>query len=157
MLFCHLNSYFDIRTDSDNRILTFAQSRKIVFWHSRSYFDIRTASEYPILTFNILFLHSHCVRISYFDIQNPSLTLAPRRKIVFCHSNSYCNIRTEQDNPILTIKILSGHSRWIRISYFDIQNPIWTFALSPSILFWHSKSNFDIRTEAENRILTFSI
>ena len=36
--------------------------------------------------------------------------------------------------------------------YFDIQNPILTFIIGPKIVFCHSKSYFDIRTEAEFRI-----
>ena len=49
------------------------------------------------------------------------------------------------------------HSLWDRISNFDIQNSILAFALSRNILFWHSKSYFDIRTESEYAILTFKI
>ena len=43
------------------------------------------------------------------------------------------------------------------LSNFNIQNPISTFALKPKIVFWHSKTYFDIRFEAEYRILTFEI
>ena len=46
-------------------------SRKILFWHSKSYFVIRYESENPILTFKFLLWHSHWVRKAYFDIQNP--------------------------------------------------------------------------------------
>ena len=49
------------------------------------------------------------------------------------------------------------HSKSGWISYFDIQNPILTFKLRPNIVFWHTKSYFDIRTGAEYRILTFKI
>ena len=146
-------AYFDIQ----NPILTFEIGRNIVFWYSKSYLDIRTEAEYRILTFKILFWHLNLDRISYFDIQNPTLTFQLRPNIVF-----------------LSFKILFWHSNWGQISYFDIQNPIWTFEigpisyfdilnpiltleLGPNIVFWHSKSYFDIRTEAEYRILTFKI
>ena len=46
---------------------------------------------------------------------------------------------------------------WSRISIFGNRNPILTFKLRPNILIWHSKSYFDIQTEAEYRILTFKI
>ena len=46
----------------------------------------------------------------------------------------------------MTFKILFWHSNWGRISYFGIQNPILTFELGPNIVFWHSKSFFDVRT-----------
>ena len=49
------------------------------------------------------------------------------------------------------------YSNWVGKSYFDIQNPIFTIAMSRKILFWYSKSYFDILTESENRILTFKI
>ena len=48
--------------------------------------------------------------------------------------------------PILIFEILFWHSLWVGKSYFDIQNPILTFAMSRKILFWHS----------ENPILTFA-
>ena len=54
MLFCHSKSYFDIRTESENRNLTF----EILF-------DIRNESENLIFTFN------------------PVLTFELSRKIVF--------------------------------------------------------------------------
>ena len=44
-----------------------------------------------------------------------------------------------------------------RISYFDINDPIFIFNLAPKIVFWHSKSYFDIRTEDEYNILAFKI
>ena len=56
---------------------------------------------------------------------------------------------------ILTFKILFWHSNWCVISYFDIQNPILKFEIGPNIVFWYSKSYFDIRTEAQYCILTF--
>ena len=143
-------SYFDIQ----NPILTFVIGPNIVFWYSKSYFDM-----------------SNLGRISYFDIQNPILTFEIGQnidfefKILFWHSNcqisyfdmskSYFDIRTcrisyfDIQNPILTFEL--------KISYFDIQNPILTFELRPNIVFWHSKSYFDIRTWAEYRILTFKI
>ena len=88
-------------------------------------------------------------------------------EILFWHSNwgrlSHFDIRH-----------LFWHSKWGRMLYFAIQNPILTFELRPNIVFWHSKSYFDIwteteyriwhpktylniRTEAEYRILTFKI
>ena len=120
----------------------------ILFWYSKSYFDIRTESENPILTFKILFWHSLWMGKSYFDIQNPILMFALSRKILFWHSKAYCHIQ----NPILTfalsrkIQILFWHLLRVGKSYFDIQNPILTFALSRKILFWHSNSQFNIRT-----------
>ena len=79
----HNQIYFDVQ----NPILTsFTLSRKILFWHSKSYFDIHSESENriltftyfdiqcPILTFNILFWHSHLS-------ENPILTF----KILFWH------------------------------------------------------------------------
>ena len=93
-----------------------------------------------------------------FDIQIPILTLAMSRKILFWHSKSYFDIRYESEksyfnihyeseSPILTVWILFLNSHWVWKSYFDIQNPILTFALSRMILFW-------IRYEPENPILT---
>ena len=49
----------------------------------------------------------------------------------------------------MTSEILICHSNWVGKCYFDIQNPILTFELSQKIVFWHSKSYFDIRTESE--------
>ena len=103
------------------------------------------------------FRYSHWIRKSYFDIQNPILTITLSRNILFWHSNYYSDIRTEPKNPILTFKILFWHSHWVWISYFDIQNPILTFELSRKILFRHSKSYFDIRTESENSILIYKL
>ena len=62
--------YFDILKP----ILTFELSRKMLLWHSKSYFDIRTESESRILTFKTLFRHSNWVGKCYFDIRNPILT-----------------------------------------------------------------------------------
>ena len=58
-------------------------------------FDIRTESENCILTFKILFWHSNWVGKCNFDIQNPILTFELSRKIVFWHSKSYFDIRTQ--------------------------------------------------------------
>ena len=71
----------------------------------------------------------------------------------------FLDIRFESENPILIFKILFWHSHWVGKSYFVIQNPILTFALSRKILFCHLKSYFDIRTESENQnpILTFTM
>ena len=77
------------------RFSIFELSRKIVFWHSKSYFDIRTEPENRILIFKILFWHSSWVGKCYFDIRNPILTFELSRKIVFWHSKSYFDIRTE--------------------------------------------------------------
>ena len=192
ILFWHSNlgriSNFDIQ----NPILTFELGPNIEFWHSKSYFDIRTGTEYRILTFKILFWHSNSDRISNYDIQNPILTfeLGPNIEfwhsksyfdirtwaeyriltfkilfwhstlgpnIEFWHSKSYFDIRTWGEYRILTFKILFWHSNWDRISNFDIQNPILTFELGPNIEFWHSKSYFDIRIRTEYRIMTFKI
>ena len=70
---------------------------------------------------------------------------------------SFFDIRIESENPILIFKILFWHSNWVGKSYFDIQNPILTFAMSRKILFWQSlwvrKSYFDI----QNPNLTYRI
>ena len=81
--------------DIQNPILTFDLCRKMLFWHSKSYFDIRIESENAILTFEILFWQSNRVGKSYFDIQNPILTFELSRIIVFWHSKSYFDIQTE--------------------------------------------------------------
>ena len=98
--------------------------------------------------------------------------------IVFWHSKSNFDIQIWAEYRILTFKILFWHSNWGHISYFDIENPtftfkIWlnivfwrsksylTFKLRPNIVFWHSQSYskwdqisyFDI----QNPILTFKI
>ena len=177
----HSKSYFDIRTWTENRILTFkilfwhSNSDRISnfhiqnpfltfelrpnieFWHSKSYFDIRTGTEYRILTYEILFWHSNSGQISNFDIQNPILTFEFGPNIEFWHLKSYFDIRTWAEYRILTFKILFWHSNLDRKSNFDIQNPILTFEFGPNIEFWHSKSYFDIRIRAEYRILTFKI
>ena len=44
-----------------------------------------------------------------------------------------------------------------RISHFNIRNHILAFELGPNISSWYSKSYFDIRIQAEYRILTFEI
>ena len=65
-------------------------SRKMLFWHSKSYFDIRTESENRIFTFEILFWQSNRVGKSYFDIQNPILTFKLSRKSYFLWGGVYC-------------------------------------------------------------------
>ena len=61
-------------------------------------------------------------------------------KILFCHSKFYFDIiRSKSENRILTFEIC-----------FDIRT-------ASEIVFWHSKSYFDIRTKSENHILTFVI
>ena len=174
IVFWHSKSYFDIR----NPILTFELSRKILFWHTKSYFDIRTESENRILTFEIVFWQSIWVGKSYFDNRTEteyriftfeiSFDIRTASEIV----NSYFDIRKSKNaifiltfelSAILTFKIL--FLKWVGKSYFDIQNsiftlelsPILTFELSRKIVFWRSKSYFDIRSESENRILTFKI
>ena len=47
--------------------------------------------------------------------------------------------------------------RKTRMLYFDIQNPILTFKIWANIIFWQTKSYFDIGTGAEYRILTFKL
>ena len=126
MLFWHTKSYFEIRTVSENGILTL---KSLVF-------DIRTELENAILIF--LFWHSNWIGKSYFDIQNPILTFKLSRKIVILHSISYFDIQTESENRIVTF----GKC------YFDIRNPILTFKLIRKIVFRLSKSYFDIRTES---------
>ena len=97
---------------------------------------------------NFVFWHSK----SYSDIPN---------KAEYCiwHSKSYFDIRTETEYRILTFEILFWHSNWGGISYmyFDIRNPILRFDLKPNIVFWYSKSYFDIQTKVEYRILTFKM
>ena len=132
-------------------------------------------AEYRILTFQILFRHSHWGRISHFNIRKLISTFEFRPNIMFLfsffafrlfdlrlnsefwHSKSYFDIRTEAEYRILTFENLFRHSAWCRISYFNIRNPILTFELRPNIVFWHSKSYFNIQTKAEYRILTIEI
>ena len=165
MLFWHSKSYFDIQTETENRILTF----EILFWHSKwvgkcHYFDIQN----PILTFElsrkilffhskILFWHSNWVGKCYFDIRNPILTFELSPKILFRHSKSYFYILTESGNAILTFQILFWLSNWVGKFCFDIRNPILTFELSRKNVFSHWNSYFDMRNESENYILTFEI
>ena len=105
------------------------------------------------------------------DILIPIFTFDLSRKIVFWNSIFYFDIRSESEYAILIIEILFSHSNWVGKSnfdiqysiltfwkcYFDIQNPILTFELSRKIVFCDSKSDFDIRTESGNAILTFEI
>ena len=49
------------------------------------------------------------------------------------------------------------HSKSGQISYFDIQNPIFTLEIVTNIVLWHSKSYFDNRTWDEFHIVTFII
>ena len=163
-------SNFNIR----NPISTFELRPNIVFWHSKSYFDIWTEAEYRILTFETLFWHSNWDGISYFDIRNPNLTFELKSNTVFLHSKCYFDIRTKAEYRILTFEILFWYSNSSRISYFDIRNPILTFKLGrisnfdnrnpiltfelrPNNVFLHSKSYFNIQTEAKYRILAFEI
>ena len=127
-----------------------------------SFFDIRTEAEYRILTFKILFRHSHWGLISYFDIRKPISTFELRPNVVFFFFFFFFvflffDIQTEAEYRILTLKILFRHSHCGRISYFDIRKPNSTFELRPNIVFWHSKSYLDIRTEAQYRILIFEL
>ena len=103
----------------------------------------------------------------FFDVQNPILKFKIGRNIAFWHSKSYFDIWTGAEYRILTFKILFWHSEsgWIsyfdiqnpiftceigpNISYFDIQNPTLSFELLPNIVFWHSKSYFGIRNWTE--------
>ena len=89
-----------------------------------------------------------------------------RPNFVFRHSKSYFDIQIEPKYCILTFTILFWHSNWGRIWHFNIHTPILTFKLrpkyriltfklGPNIAFWHAKSYFDNRNEAECRILTF--
>ena len=84
----------------------------------------------------------------FFDIQNRAqyriLTFKLRSNILFLHSKSYFDIQTGAEYRILIFKILFWNSKSGRKSYFDIQNPILTFKPGPNIVFWHSKSYFDI-------------
>ena len=128
ILFWYSNWFGKSYFDTQNPILTFELSRKIVIWHSKSYFDNRTESENATV-----FWHSNWVGKSYFE--NSSLSFELRWKMLFWYS--YFDIRTESENRILTFKILFWLSKWVGISYFDIQNPILTFELSRKIVFWH--------------------
>ena len=178
--------YFGIQ----NPILTFELCWKIVFRYSKSYFDIRTETENriqnPILTFElsrkiefmifkILFRHLKWVGRFYFDIKILIFTFELSRKIVSWHSKFYFYIRTESgnailifkilffsirtvsENPILTLKIPFWHSNWVEKCYFCIQSLILTFELNRKMLFSYSKSYFDTRSESENTILIFKI
>ena len=154
ILFWHLKwsriTHFDIR----NPIFTFEFGRNIAFWHSNSYFDIRIRAEYRILTFEILLWHSKWGRISNFDIQNPILTFEMGPNIEFWHSKSYFDIRTGAEYRILTFKILSWHLKWSRnIAFLTFEILFLHSNLGgPNILFWRSKSYYDIRNGAEYRI-----
>ena len=133
MLLWYSKSYFDNRTETENRIFTFKicfdirTASEIVFCHSKSYLDIRTESENHILifeilfwrsnwvgkclTYKILFWHSNWVGKSYFDTQNSSLTFELSWKMLFWYS--YFDIWTESENRILTFKNLFWHSKWV--------------------------------------------
>ena len=136
-------------------------SKEKLVWFS--FFDIRTESENRILTFKILFWHSLWVEKFYSDIQKSILIFALSRKILFWHaSKSDFVFLTESENPILTFKILYWHSKflfwhslWVGKSYFDIQNSTLTFEMSPKILYWNSKYYYCF--ESENPILTFKV
>ena len=161
MVFLHSKFYFDIRTETENHILTFK--------NHISHFDIQNPIltfklspniltfelKYGIFTFKILFWHLNWgrksyfnVQISYFDIRMGHeyriLTFKLKLNIVFWHSKSYFDIQTEAVYRILTFEIPFWHSNWGGISHFDIQNPIYTFKLRPI-------SYFDI----QNPILAF--
>ena len=161
---------FDIRSPT----LISKLRPNIEFWHSKFYLDFQTGAEYRImtseilfwylkwsrisnLTFKILFWHSHWDRISDFETQIPISPFNFRPNIEFWHSKSYFDIRNETEYRKFTFEILFQHSNWGQISYFDIPNPITTFELMPNIVIWHSKFYFDIRIEAEYRILIFEI
>ena len=171
-------SYFYIETGAEYRILTF----KILLLYSEA--------KYRILTLKILFWQSNWSVKSHFDIQilfdigteaksriliqNPVLTFEMRPNILFEQSNSYFDIRTEAEYHILIFNIIFWRSNRGLISYIDIQNPILTFDLRPSIVFWHlksyltfktrpniafwhSKSYFDIWNVADHLLWTFRI
>ena len=65
--------------------LTFELSRKMLFWYLTFYFDIRTESENRMLIFKILFWHWNWVGKSYLDIQNPILTFELSLKKLFLY------------------------------------------------------------------------
>ena len=102
-------SFFDIWTESENRILTF-KILKILFWHSlwvrKFYFDIQNSILTFTLSRKVLFWHSLWVGKSYFDIQISTLAFALSPKSLFWHSKSYC---CESENPLLTFKVLFWH------------------------------------------------
>ena len=137
--------------------MTFELSRNILLWYSKSYFDIRTESENRILKFEILFWHSIWVGKSYFDIRIPILTFEMSRKRLFWHKKSYFDNRTETENRIFTLEICfdirtaSEIEFWHSKSYFDIRPKSENAILIFKILLWHSnlfwKCYFDIRTE----------
>ena len=153
-----------------NPILTFELSRKMIYWYSKSYFDIRTQSEnrdlifkilfwhsnYSILFFKILLWHSNWVRKSYFDTQNPISIFELSRKMLYLYSKSYFDIRTVSENriqnPILNFELSRKIVFWHSKSYFDIRTEF-----CRKILCWNSNSYFDIRTESENAILTLKV
>ena len=139
--------------------LTFELNRKMLFWYSKSYFDIRTESVNRILTFEILFHYSNWVgkcsgsvvecRTPEREVRGSRPTaavlcpwarhftprkywlitqeaMAPSRHVdwdvkpqhnqptkLFWHSKSYFDIQTESGNRILTFKILFWHSNWV--------------------------------------------
>ena len=159
--FWHLQSYFDIWHEAEYRLLTF----KIPWWHSKQGWILH-------LDINFLFWLSNWRRISHFDIQNPILTLEMRPIIVFWNSKSYFDIRTQDEDRILTFKILFWQSKWGWISFlrfkilfwhsiygqkshFDIKNPIMKSKCKPNIVALHLKSYFDVQNEAKCIIWTF--
>ena len=158
IVFCHLNPIltFKLRPNIvfkiQNPILTFKLGPIIVFWHSISYINIQIEPEYRILTFTILFCHSNWGRLWHINIHNAIMTFELAPNIVFWPSKSNFDIRTTAKNHILVLKILLWYPKLGRISYLYIQNPILTFEMRSNISFGHSKSYFDIPSEAEYRI-----
>ena len=65
--------------------------------------------------------------------------------LIFAFRFSFFDIRTETEYPIFKFKILNWHLHCVGKSYFYVQNPIFTYALSRiisiltfKIQFWHS-------------------
>ena len=137
---------------------------EMLFWQSNSCFDIRSESENRIMTFEILFWHSNWVRKFYFDIQNPNFTFDLSRKIVFWHSKSYFDIRTESENAILIFKILFRDSNWVgkfviwhSISHFHIRTQSENCIMIFKFRFWHSTSVGKSYFEIQNPILSLKL
>ena len=129
-----------VKLGVDN-IDTMEMRPNIVFWHSKSYFDIRTEDEYRILTFEILFWHS-----KWYEYWILTFTF----EIPFWLSDWGWILYFDIRNFTLTFELS-------RISNFDFRNPILTFEVRTNMVFWRLKHYFDIRTEAEYRVLTIRI
>ena len=170
-LILHSHCYYHIR----NLILAFARSWKMLYsiltiaLSQKCYFDIHNPfwnSHWAwngFLIFEVLFEHSHWVVKGNFAIQNPILAFTPSQKMLIWYLESSFDIRTESRNVILIFKIWFWHLHWVEKCCLTFEILFWHSHRVEKILFWHSKSYFDISTESKNvnnslhAILTFVI